>query len=319
MPTLSLGTNVTYSGMSLTRAQFAAKLSTVTESSGALVISNGTAFNNTSDLIIGSANTNHIALGGTTIVSNTEGPINVTEEGVFGAQVTVNTGLYLWSDSTSSPALSIQVDNCIVNNFGYIMGKGGNGGGNAGGPAIEIQSGKTGITIQNQTGGYIAGGGGGGSGRGGGGAGGGDGSTGYRNSVGTLSGGVGGAIGASGTSAQGAYSGGTNQGAGQGASAGGGGGGGSTWYDPSYGGGGGGGRIFPGTGGAGGSGDPSGPVYGGAGGGAGNAGSAGSSGGGGGGGGWGASGGGGASGGEAIKDNSVTYTLTNNGTIYGVT
>lgn len=233
--------------------------------------------------------------------------------------VTIASGVYIWSDDTSVGGLTIpsSMNGLVtITNNGYIIGRGGDGGGNDGGPALVNNA--TGVTLTNASGAFIAGGGGGGAGRGGGGAGGGDGATGFRESVGTLLGGVGGDVGQAGTAAQVAYSGG-NGGAGQGGGAGGGGGGGSTFFDPSFGGGGGGGRILPGTGGAGGTGDPSGPVFGGDGGGSNNAGSGGTSGGGSGGGGWGAAGGGGGGAGGAAISGTAIATYTNNGTVYGST
>tara|TARA_R110001632_G_scaffold69446_2_gene162476 strand:- start:414 stop:1409 length:996 start_codon:yes stop_codon:yes gene_type:complete len=240
---------------------------------------------------------------------------------------TVNSGVYLWSDDTSVAGLIINVA-CTVINYGKIMGRGGNGSytgtGGAGGPAINVTS--SGVTVSNQSGAYIAGGGGGGGGSsvdshqggGGGGAGGGDG--GNANN--------GGSIGSSGSNG-----GSISYAKGYGGPAGGGGFGGFA-----DGAGGGGGRILPGT-----SATTapyshwtSGTRYttstgnsaaGGAGGYAGLVGlSAGNNGGiyngGGGGGGWGASGGRGKSGnggagGAAITGTSVS--LTNNGTIYGIT
>lgn len=109
-------------------------------------------------------------------------------DGVSAARVTIASGVYIWSDNTSIPALDMggafPSGLTLINN-GFIMGKGGKGGefnqatstftnGAAGGPAIAL----TGpITIDN-TDGYIGGGGGGGGaglGAGGGGAGGGEG------------------------------------------------------------------------------------------------------------------------------------------------
>lgn len=247
----------------------------------------------------------------------------LTAQGWNGSEkvvVTIDSGVYIWSDDTSVGGLTIPSSmngKVTITNNGYIIGRGGNGGGYDGGPALVNNA--TGVTLINASGAYIAGGGGGGAGRGGGGAGGGDGASGFRQSVGTLNGGSGGAVGQSGTAAQTAYSGG-NGGAGQGGGTGGGGGGGTTYYDPAYGGGGGGGRILTGTGGAGGSGDPLGPVYGGSGGSANNTGSSGSNGGGSGGGGWGAAGGGsgGGAGGAAISGTAIA-SYTNNGTVYGST
>lgn len=166
--------------------------------------------------------------------------------GSSAANITINSGVYIWSDNTSVAALttgSFPGGLTIINN-GYIMGKGGLGGqgtsfgvaypGQPGGPSISLG---TSCTITNNS--YIGGGGGGGGSYGdgaaggggvpggGGGAGGGAGGYGKNSSMtgsGTAPGGSGGAIGASGsngTSSGGAMSGG------------------------------GGGRIFPGTGGLG--------------------------------------------------------------------
>lgn len=230
----------------------------------------------------------------------------------------IPTNFWLWSDSTSTAALTIDVS-CTVKNYGKIIGRGGNGDYDAqtnpapsGGPAIKINSGVSGVTIINYSGAYIAGGGGGGAGDqnnsgGGGGAGGG---IGGRPSGSTD--GAGGVLNAYGSNGP---SGGGGQGGGSGGSGG-----------VNHNGGGGGGRILPGVGG--------GSVTAnfstsGAGGSAGNAGGAPTDGvASGGGGGWGASGGNpsgggagntGGSGGNAIDDSGVSYTLTNSGTIYGGT
>ena len=80
---------------------------------------------------------------------------------------TINSGVYVWSDSTSTAALTIDVANATVTNNGYIMGQGGNGGspstgdGTSGGPAINVTAANT--TITNNSGAFIAGGGGGGA------------------------------------------------------------------------------------------------------------------------------------------------------------
>jgi len=157
--------------------------------------------------------------------------------------VTVNSGVYLWANSTGNYGLNLTGgttgDTLTLVNNGYIMGQGGLGGsgsnttgphtGTVGGPALNIGTG-IGITINN--GGYIGGGGGGGGGAnngggGGGGAGGGAGGLNYSGGACPGGGGAGGSIGASGST------------------------GGCTC---GYGGlGGGGGRIFPGSGGSGGS------------------------------------------------------------------
>lgn len=230
-----------------------------------------------------------------------------------GETMVIESGVYIWSNSTSTAGMTINIPCTIINN-GYIIGRGGDGSysSNNGGPAINVTS--SGVTIVNNSGAFIAGGGGSGgrgrNGAGGGGAGGGNG--------GGPNGGSGGSIGNAGSSGSGSGSGG----------GGGAGGGGMATTFGGTGGSGGGGRILPGTGGSGGGG--TGP--GGAGGSGGNNGSTapnvgGDMGGGGGGGGWGASGGTGyyptssahpgGAGGAAITGTS--RTLTNNGTIFGST
>jgi hypothetical protein len=107
--------------------------------------------------------------------------------------MTINSGVYLWSDNILNPGLLIDVAGCKVINNGYIIGRGGDGGANNryylthdgqagsgqnGGQAINVSA--SGTTIINNAGAYIAGGGGGGFGwfePGGGGAGGGLGAT----------------------------------------------------------------------------------------------------------------------------------------------
>ena len=105
--------------------------------------------------------------------------------------------VWVWSDNTSTAALIVDTPNATIINNGKIIGKGGNGGGQNqsvqdGGPAISVTA--SGVTIENASGAYIAGGGGGGGGdgygTGAGGAGGGQGGD-KRNSY---AGGVGGAI-----------------------------------------------------------------------------------------------------------------------------
>jgi hypothetical protein len=256
-----------------------------------------------------------------------------TNGSAFTANITINSGVYVWSDHTSLAAFDTGpitgTGTINLTNNGFIMGKGGNGGlasgtsATAGGPAINLQ--KT-IIITNNS--YIAGGGGGGgtgtavgSGGGGGGAGGGAGGVGISMYGGGVSG-AGGAVGSSGgngtSNVFNCY--------GLGGGAGGGAGSCAIFYTPSprvtCGSGGGGGRILPGTGGG-----FTGEISS-SGGSAGNAGESNpNNGSGGGGGGWGASGGtgrttagatvSGASGGKAINlnGNSVTYITT--GTIYG--
>ena len=244
--------------------------------------------------------------------------------------MTIASGVYIWSDSTSTGALIIpsSLNGLVtITNNGYIMGKGGAGGnyqsvGNAGGPAIANSA--TGVIFTNASGAFIAGGGGGGGGggsaerpAGGGGAGGGAGGNGDYGGV--RAGGAGGAVGQSGADGT---AGKDTSVVPRGGGSGGGGGDGTSWFGGGGSGGGGGGRILAGTGGAGGiNGQSNGPVNGGNGGSAGNAGA--NAAGGGGGGGWGASGGSGGSGsyaggsgGAAISGTAIA-TYTNNGTVYG--
>ena len=250
--------------------------------------------------------------------------------GAFSVTVTINSGVYVWSNSTSLAAFdtgSLTGGTINIINNGFIMGKGGvggtatNGTGASGGPAMSINQN---VTINHTSGtGYIGGGGGGGgsgAAGGGGGAGGGTGG-----SASGSSGGAGGSLG--GTGGNGGGYGSTG---GSGGSAGGGGG---SWdlKNAPNGSGGGGGRVFPGVGGAGAS-RPSGTsnTLGGTGGSAGNAGGNGEAAGpGGGGGGWGAAGGtggngtgaaiSGGSGGKAINTNgnTVTWTSGNSSRVYG--
>lgn len=116
---------------------------------------------------------------------------------ISALEVVVGAGVYVWSDNTSLPALTVSGSypkGVSIVNRGYIIGKGGAGSnlntGGAGGPAMYIQ---TPITIDNTyAAAYIAGGGGGGGGYGGGGgAGGGAGG----NGIGGYSGGAGGGLG----------------------------------------------------------------------------------------------------------------------------
>ena len=243
----------------------------------------------------------------------------------------VNSGVYLWSDDITVGGLTISgsyANGVTVNNSGFIMGRGGQSGGGLqgtyqqgypGGDAIEISTSSS-VTINNNSGAYIGGGGGGGGGDwGGGGAGGGGG--GENGSYNYGYGGRGGTIGQVGANGNDPYNAGRPVAYGGGAG-GGGGGGDNTWQVRR---GAGGGRIFPGTGGAGGGGNV---LAGGNGGAAGNGGTSRNGFAGPGGGGWGASGGSaagstpngpGGAGGKAIEDNGSSYTLSNNGTIYGAT
>lgn len=252
--------------------------------------------------------------------------------------VTINSGVYIWSDSTSTAALTISsaLNGLLtITNNGYIIGKGGRGSSKfvnaeSGGPAISNSA--SGVTLTNASGAFIAGGGGGGTGGhndsnyggGGGGAGGGEGGGNSSSSYG--GGGAGGAVGQEGADGNGgSYGSGGTAVAAQGGGAGG--GAGAYDYDGSdkfSGKGAGGGRILGSgaTGGAGGT--ATGGRSGGAGGANGSAaadkayGAAG-------GGGWGAAGGKGdtsngstvsaGAGGAAISGTAIS--VTNNGTIYG--
>ena len=247
-----------------------------------------------------------------TVISSSVKEMTVSDHISSGGTLQISSGIYIWSDSTFTAGMIIDIP-CTIINGGYIIGNGGDTG-TDGGPAINITS--SGVTITNSAGAYIAGGGGGGGGGRNGGGGGGAGGGGVN----------GGAIGQSGGA-------GTNSGAGGGGA---GGGGGATTFSGGIGGGG--GRVLPGSGGSGATGGI-GP-NGGSGGAAGNNGnngadgggdSAGSWGSGGGGGGWGATGGNGyftpASGGSGVRSggaggaaiSGTSRTLTNNGTIYGST
>jgi hypothetical protein len=243
------------------------------------------------------------------------GSISGYAAGTSDITVTINSGVYLYSTSTGNSGLTItggtSGDTLTIVNNGFILGRGGNGGGAVGGPALSLSYPAT-INNTNPAA-YVAGGGGGGgsAGGGGGGAGGGTG--------GSPAGGAGGGIGASGSP------GGGNASGGGGGGSGGAGGGqvqGPPKGSPTLGGGGGGGRILPGTGGTG---IEGGQGRGGNGGPANNAGSNGTNGGGGGGGGWGASGGaagpgaGGGGGGKAVtlNGNTVTWTSGNTTRVYG--
>ena len=241
----------------------------------------------------------------------------------------INSGVYLWSDDITVGGLTISgsyANGVTVNNSGFIMGRGGQSGGNPGGSvgkpagdAIEISTSSS-VTINNNSGAYIGGGGGGGAGQaGGGGAGGGGG--GENGQYNYAYDGEGGAIGQSGQNGNDPYN--AGRPVAYGGGAGGGGGGGDTSWQLRRGAGG--GRIFPGTGGAGGYGNA---TSGGAGGAAGNSGVSVNGFAGAGGGGWGANGGNhtssgttesGGAGGKAIEDNGSSYTLSNSGTIYGAT
>ena len=309
--------------------------------SGAIALSNfyGSA-NRSSANFTYTSNTQQAALNVTTLPGYAPGVTDVT--------ITVNPGVYLWSNDINTAGLALSggssTDIITLINNGFIMGRGGSGGygaasGQGGGFALSLGFP---TTINNTNGSaFIGGGGGGGGGRlqqqksswrnggGGGGAGGGVGglSSANFNSSGVGGGGPGGGIGAGGSPGGG---GGSDA---HGGGAGGGGGGASvgfagTLYFRS---GAGGGRIFPGSGGRGGlNSNPAGPSQTG-----GSCGSANNGGGNavaatgaGGGGGWGASGGaasgpgsngGGGGGGQAIRLNgsSATFVAGDTSRIYG--
>jgi hypothetical protein len=289
-------------------------------SSGTIAMSNG--YGKSSATTLGTSS------AGYQLVGNQSGFRQISASTYInsGGTLIIPTGYWLWSDTVGTPALTIDVACTVINN-GFIVGRGGDGAteyydeAKDGNQAIVVST--TGVTIVNASGAYIAGGGGGGDfggggnflgeASGGGGAGGGA-TRDYRNGptkpIGAIGleggddnnaqGGAGGTAGA----AQSIY---YNSGS-------------STYYD-----GGSGGRQLPGIGGTatdvGGDGGNGNGV-------GGNGGQPTISGGG--GGGWGAAGGQGFSivgstqgvgaGGKAI-DNGVinTYTLTNNGTVYGAT
>ena len=260
-----------------------------------------------------------------------------------GGTLIIPSGLYVWSDNTSNPALTVDIS-CTIINQGIIMGRGGDGGtqggtnpntdGGNGGSAIKINSGVTGVTITNESGAFIYGGGGGGgagwgasteSGGAGGGAGGGLGGRGSFETTST----AGGAIGANGGSSPRPLGGNGGGAGGSGASAqnnsntslngASGAGGGRTTSAGGAIAASGGSNLFGSTGGAGGGTNQAGGNA------VSNLGTLQFSMAGGGGGGFGANGGLGSTygvagnGGKAIDDSGVTYTLTNNGTIYGAT
>lgn len=268
--------------------------------------------------------------------------------GITDIIITVNSGVYVYSTTTSSAGLTLiggtAGDTLLLVNNGYIIGQGGKGhdqdsaNGTAGGPALSL-----GFNTSITNNAYIAGGGGGGggaaygargSGGGGGGAGGGAGGRSFPTS-GVVAGGAGGGLGASGSN--GAGNGGIS--GSQIPYGGGAGGGGGAYVSLASGistSGAGGGRILPGTGGAGSVGAIGGTNAG-AGGSAnnvgGNGGYASNMGSGGGGGGWGAAGGAGrqgaggsgaagatnpgTAGGKAINLNGRSVTWNTVGIIYG--
>ena len=92
--------------------------------------------------------------------------------GTSPVDVTINSGVYLWSNSTATAGLTISSafsGLLTITNNGYIIGRGGNGAGGTGnfgqaggngGPAISNSA--TGVTFINASGAFVAGGGGGG-------------------------------------------------------------------------------------------------------------------------------------------------------------
>jgi len=353
MATLILGNSASYNGSTNNAAGLAASLGSdyASASSGALTLSRVSFDNSSAALRVERKGASDIgAVDGATVSSNTQGPLEINSGGLFSTIVTINSGVYLYSDDTSQPALKLNIP-ATVNNSGIIMGKGGKGGdgaylgssfydGAAGGPAIEIASGISGVTIINNLGAYIYGGGGGGGGGlgsgssadsgGGGGAGGGQG--GSPNVRGAGNGAAGGSAGSAGAAGNGVRNGPGGNG--------GGGGGGYEWGNRQDGGGGGGGRVIGGgdvryncaNPGWNGTSNCYACAYGRGGTSAGQDCTDGGTGGG--GGGYGAAGGrGGRNGdtanktvfsaagaaGKAIEANGVTYTLTNNGSIAGAT
>ena len=133
-------------------------------------------------------------------------------DGVAPIVATINSGVYLWSDNTTIGGLTVPSTitvPLIINNYGYIIGRGGNGGtasgvGGDGGPALVNNAAN--VSVVNMSGAYIAGGGGGGGGNGwaaggGGGAGGGVGGNSNTRHT-TCAGGAGGAIGQAGANGQ---------------------------------------------------------------------------------------------------------------------
>ena len=162
-----------------------------------------------------SANTANASLNLSAISGYSAGKSDIT--------VTINAGVYIYSTSTGTPALSLTGgttgDTLTIVNNGYIMGMGGQGSQNgsdygvgaSGGNALNLGIGISSCTINNtNASAYIGGGGGGGAGSyytstptttyfgGGGGAGGGTGGKYVESTALNLSGGAGGGIGSSG-------------------------------------------------------------------------------------------------------------------------
>jgi hypothetical protein len=214
---------------------------------------------------VGTQTTSRPAVSYTYSASTANAALNITTlagyvAGITDVTITVDTGIYIYSTSISTPALTLTGgstgDTITLVNKGYIMGMGGKGGGSTAAAAgVLAQTGGTALslgfntTVNNTNASAYIGGGGGGGGAGnamsgavtqrgvagGGGAGGGAGGDNvwFSGCCGTTeykSGGAGGGIGASGANG-GIYT--------------------LNGFNESVGGGGG-GRVFPGTGGAGG-------------------------------------------------------------------
>ena len=216
-----------------------------------------------------------------------------------GETFEIPSDVWVWSDDIYAAALVVDTPNATIVNNGKIIGKGGSpgigagtGAGQNGGSAISVTA--AGVTIDNASGAYIAGGGGGGGGSG---------------TNGTFSHGIGGGGAGGGFNGGAIGQVGTSAASGTGGGAGGGGGSYATNAQGFMSSGGGGGRILPGTGGS----------YGGGSGG--NAGASSSNSNlGGGGGGWGANGGAGSRGGFGLGGAAVSGTYTQgtwDGTVYG--
>jgi len=126
--------------------------------------------------------------GGTINGQNQRQEITASTYISSGGTLRIPSNMWVWSDSRTTAALTIDIP-CTIINDGKIIGKGGQGGsgirvknlphpttsaynsgysttnlgtGTDGGPAIKINSGVSGVTITNSSGAYIAGGGGGG-------------------------------------------------------------------------------------------------------------------------------------------------------------
>lgn len=126
--------------------------------------------------------------GGTVNGQNQRQEITVSSFISSGDTLRIPSNMWIWSDSRTTAALTIDIP-CTIINDGKIIGKGGQGGsgirvknlahpttsaynsgyhtpnlgtGTDGGPAIKINSGVSNVTIVNSSGAYICGGGGGG-------------------------------------------------------------------------------------------------------------------------------------------------------------